>query len=301
MRLLRELEEEEDVKREKVAKKNEKKRQRTHIEEEGKATQRPEEKTKQTVLEEKNTVTWKRIALLLLPSYFSAPNLVTRTLTSKLCKFIGLFTIASDLEEAISNSDYETIQQHVQNEWLKVGGLLVGLAALEAAVFALSPGSLFPIDSVARVSVSGSSISTGAGLLCDACLLLRFSMASVPVFKYRAQDTYEVHENGSVRRTESYVFFALVARLPLLLAAGSLLFIVALLTDVAFKLSPLVVLAIVSLTTLMICLQYICWVLIWMVFGLSKVVGWIVLGLSKAATLPMLVFKHIVAKTSQRT
>ncbi|KAJ7772417.1 hypothetical protein B0H16DRAFT_1513385 [Mycena metata] len=183
MRLLRELEDEEDLKREKAANKNDKKRQRTHVKE-GKAAQRPEKKAKQAVLEAEDTVSWKRAALLLLPSYFSAPNLVTRTLTSRLRKFIGLFTVASNLEEATSNSDYETVQQHVQKEWLKVGGLLVGLAALEAAVFALSPGSLFPIDSVARISVSGSSISTGTGPLCDACLLLRFSMASVPVFKF---------------------------------------------------------------------------------------------------------------------
>ncbi|KAJ7355167.1 salt tolerance down-regulator-domain-containing protein [Mycena albidolilacea] len=142
----------------------------------------------------------KGAALLLLPSYFSTPNVVTRTLPSGLSKSIGLLSVASNLEDATSDSDYEIVQKQVQEEWLKVGGLLVGLAALETAAFALAPG-----------------ISTGAGLLCDACLLLRFSLASVPVFKHRAQDTYEVHENGSISRTESYIFFAFIARLPLLL------------------------------------------------------------------------------------
>ncbi|KAJ7714623.1 hypothetical protein B0H16DRAFT_1270348, partial [Mycena metata] len=175
---------------------------------------------------------------------------------STLRKSIGMFTVASNLEEATADSN-EVIQQHVREEWLKVGGLVPrgsrrvsrgefrrrtdpDVFRLETAVFALSPGSLFPIDSVARISVSGSSISTGTGLLCDVCLLLRFSMANVPVFKYRAQDTYEVHGNGSTNRTESYIFFALTARLPLLLAVVSLFFIVALLADVAFKLSPVV-------------------------------------------------------------
>jgi hypothetical protein len=39
------------------------------------------------------------------------------------------------------------------------------------------------MDKVARITVSGSCISTGAGLLCDFYVYLRFALVSVPVFK----------------------------------------------------------------------------------------------------------------------
>ncbi|KAJ6538206.1 hypothetical protein DFH09DRAFT_1090798 [Mycena vulgaris] len=54
---------------------------------------------------------------------------------------------------------------------------------LEIAVFALAPDSVFSIDKVARITVSGSCISTGIGLLCDFYVYLRFALASLPVFK----------------------------------------------------------------------------------------------------------------------
>jgi hypothetical protein len=55
--------------------------------------------------------------------------------------------------------------------------------SLETAAFAWAPGTIFPIDKVAKITVAGSSISTCAGLLCDTYLLLRFSFASASVFK----------------------------------------------------------------------------------------------------------------------
>ncbi|KAJ7323644.1 hypothetical protein DFH08DRAFT_1029250 [Mycena albidolilacea] len=113
---------------------------------------------------------WKEAALLLLPSHFSP-------LPSR------LLTIAKSLEDSESDTDYEHIQKQLQEEWLKVGAVLTGLAALETAVFALAPGSIFPIDKAARIAVSGSSISTGTGLLCDIYVLLRFSLVKTSVFK----------------------------------------------------------------------------------------------------------------------
>ncbi|KAJ7457989.1 hypothetical protein B0H11DRAFT_1738009, partial [Mycena galericulata] len=158
------------------------------------------------------------------------------------------------------------------------------------AVLALAPGSIFSVNTVARTTVSGSSISTGAGLPCDIYLLLRFSLASVPVFKTRAQDKYEVLETGSV---ESYVFFALVARLPLLLASVSVFFISVLLAHAAYKLSPVVVLIILDLTVFILSLQYLCWVLVWMVFGLSKVPTWLAVAPSMAGTWFTTAFKKV--------
>ncbi|KAJ7120327.1 hypothetical protein C8R44DRAFT_921438 [Mycena epipterygia] len=171
--------------------------------------------------------------------------------------------------------------------------------SLETAAFAFAPGSIFPINKVARIAVSGSSVSTGAGLLFDFYLLLRFSLASPSVFKERTQDKFEVRQNGSIHRTKSYLFFAFVARLPLLFTAVSILFIAVLLVDVAYLVSPPVVLAILGLAVIILYLQYIWWALIWMVYGLSKVASWLVAGLSKAGTWPTSTFKYIVRKARE--
>ncbi|KAJ7142915.1 hypothetical protein C8R44DRAFT_761389 [Mycena epipterygia] len=250
-----------------------------------------------TALPEDFIPRWREATLLLLPSYFSTPDLVTRTLPSRMRRNIARITVVRSLEYATSDLDYERVQKQVREEWLKVGGLLVGLAALETAAFALSPGSAFSIDKVARITVSGSSISTGAGLLCDIYLILRFSLASVTVFKHRTQDKYEVRGNGSINRTQSYLFFAVAARLPLLLAVVSIVFIAVLLAYAAYRISRLVMLAILGLTGIILYLEYICWVLIWMVFGLSKVLGWLVVGLSTAGKWPISAFKYVVGKT----
>jgi hypothetical protein len=82
----------------------------------------------------------------------------------------------------------------------------------------------------------------------------------------------------------------------LLLAVGSILFIAVLLVDVAYKISPPVVIAILGLTVIVLFLRYIFWVLIWMAFGLSKVSNWLVVGLSKAGTWPKSTFEYVVGK-----
>ncbi|KAJ7235786.1 hypothetical protein C8J57DRAFT_1248165 [Mycena rebaudengoi] len=220
-------------------------------------------------------------AALLLPAYFSTQNLVTSTVWSRLLGNIGRFTVSKSLEEASSDTDYERIQKQVHEEWLKVGGLLVGLAAVETAALALTPGFVFTIDTVSRITLFGSSISTGIGLLCDIYVFLRFSFAAIPAFKHRAQDNYEIRSNGSINRTESYVFFAFLARFPLLLAMISILFVAILLVDAAYKVSPFVVLSILG----------------FMGFGLSRLLGWLVVGLLKAATWPLSAFKYVAENT----
>ncbi|KAJ6624291.1 hypothetical protein B0H10DRAFT_1690619, partial [Mycena sp. CBHHK59/15] len=97
-----------------------------------------------------------------------------------------------------------------------------------------------------------SSISTGPGLLCDVYLLLRFSLASVPVCKVRCCPS-------------SYMFFPIIAWLPLMLAFISISFIAVLLRDVVYKLSPLVVWVIIVVTGFGLALRYIFWALIWAV------------------------------------
>ncbi|KAJ6606302.1 hypothetical protein DFH09DRAFT_896507, partial [Mycena vulgaris] len=130
---------------------------------------------------------------------------------------------------------------------------------LETAAFALTSSSIFSVNNLVRIAVSGSSISTAVGLLCDAYLLLRFSFTS---------DSY-VYQNP-VTATDSYIFFSLTARLPLVLALTSIAFITALLGEVAYEISPPIALSVVGVAILVLSLRYIVWVLIWVVFGLLK-------------------------------
>ncbi|KAF7347953.1 hypothetical protein MSAN_01747400 [Mycena sanguinolenta] len=221
-------------------------------------------------------------ALLLLPAHFSTPSTMITTTASYLRKNIGRFTVSSSLEKAASEDDYKRIHDQTREDWLKVGGLLVGLAALEIGVFALGPDSSFSADRDVRITVSGSCISTSTGLLFNFYFYLRFALASVSIFKHRAQDNYQVRANGSIDRVESYIFFALIARLPLLLAMISIFFISVLLAAAAYKLSPLVVLSVLGLIGLICSLQYLCWGLIWLGFGLTKLLSWVITGLVNA-------------------
>jgi hypothetical protein len=113
----------------------------------------------------------------------------------------------------------------------------------------------------------------------------------------RAEDAYEINVNGAVNRTESYIFFSLIARLPLLLALISIFFIAILLVDAACELSLTVVLVFVGATSFILALRYIFWVLVWVVFGISMGLMWIVVGLSKAGSLLIVVFKFVATKT----
>ncbi|KAJ7120328.1 hypothetical protein C8R44DRAFT_623906 [Mycena epipterygia] len=60
---------------------------------------------------------WKEAALLLLPSHFSTPNLLTTSLPSNFLSNIAHFTVARSLEDSRSDSDYECVQIEVKEEW----------------------------------------------------------------------------------------------------------------------------------------------------------------------------------------
>ncbi|EEB92414.1 hypothetical protein MPER_09081 [Moniliophthora perniciosa FA553] len=71
----------------------------------------------------------------------------------------------SRLEEE-AKGRVEKVYQRLQNEWSYVGALLVALAAVDTAVFAISPDSLFAVSSVARPMVAMSSVCAGCGIAC---------------------------------------------------------------------------------------------------------------------------------------
>jgi hypothetical protein len=79
----------------------------------------------------------------------------------------------------------------------------------------------------------------------------------------------------------------------------SIFFIAVLLAEAAYKLSPLVVWSILGLIGTIVSLQYLVWALIWMGFGLSKLLGSVVAGLSKIRTWPLLAFKYVAEKARE--
>jgi hypothetical protein len=76
----------------------------------------------------------------------------------------------------------------------------------------------------------------------------------------------------------------------------SIFFIVVLLAEVAYKLSPLVVLSHLGLIGIIWVLKYLIGGLLWMGLGLANLLGWLVVGLSKAGTWPLLAFKYVAEK-----
>ena len=48
---------------------------------------------------------------------------------------------------------------------------LLALAGIDAAIFGLAPGSIFPVDGLARMVVALGAISAGLGLFLDTLLL----------------------------------------------------------------------------------------------------------------------------------
>ncbi|KAJ3777792.1 hypothetical protein FB446DRAFT_716298 [Lentinula raphanica] len=172
---------------------------------------------------------------------------------------------------------YDRIYQRLQIEWTYVGGLLVGLAAIDAAIFAISPSSssspsfsevasgkdagtlsssassLFPVDSFARKVVSLSTISTALGLLCDAYLLMNYAWNDVGTFVNRArpsplepstsspqpdQSPIPSTSTTSTFTSQSWGYFALSSRIPAICMVLSILFITVFLLTVASEAAP---------------------------------------------------------------
>ncbi|KAJ3908814.1 hypothetical protein F5879DRAFT_249502 [Lentinula edodes] len=175
-------------------------------------------------------------------------------------------------------SMYDKIYQRLQVEWTYIGTLLLGLAAIDAAIFAISPSSsspsfsdvasgakaadlassssLFPVDSYAREAVSLSTISTALGLLCDAYFLMIYAWGDVSTFVNRARPSLpsSSHVDSSpftpssspqieqptppYHSSQSWGYFALSSRIPAMCSVLSILFIGAFLLIVASEAAP---------------------------------------------------------------
>jgi hypothetical protein len=145
---------------------------------------------------------------------------------------------------------------------------LAALAAVNAAVFAISPGSLFEIQPYAISAIAASSIASGLGMALDAWFLIRYNWIdiktfivspiffSIPylytfpyhsflVFQYRARDVYS-----------SYFFFALCSRMPAICMLISTFALMAFLGLVAFEVWPQGVLVVSFFVGIIMSLQF---------------------------------------------
>ncbi|KIM41506.1 hypothetical protein M413DRAFT_71629 [Hebeloma cylindrosporum] len=123
---------------------------------------------------------------------------------------------------------------------------LVALSSANAAVFAVSPDSVFKINSHAYTAIATSSAACGLGIACDVWFLLRYNWVDLDTFIYRSRDVYD-----------SYAFFSISSRMPTLCMLLSAISLMAFLGLVAYDAWPRGVLVIGLLALLLMLLQFI--------------------------------------------
>ncbi|EDQ98372.1 uncharacterized protein LACBIDRAFT_336018 [Laccaria bicolor S238N-H82] len=163
-------------------------------------------------------------------------------------RVLASFTMYSELKEATTDSVYDKVFACLQTEWTYIGGLRVAdvpYISVDKAVFSISPGSLFDVNSYARSAIATSSIASGLGIACDAWFLLRCNWADLQTFIARARDVYG-----------SYFFFSLSARVPGLCMFISALSLMLFLELVAFDAWPESVITICSMVGVVMSLQF---------------------------------------------
>ncbi|KII93001.1 hypothetical protein PLICRDRAFT_35169 [Plicaturopsis crispa FD-325 SS-3] len=168
-------------------------------------------------------------------------------------------------KDAQVDSDWERILTRLQTEWYYIGGSLVSLAALFAAVFGFSSGTLFPVDGVAQRAVAVGSISSGVGISIDAWFIFSYSGADATKFQRKAMDVFG-----------TYFFFCISARLPALCMLTSALALMLFLLAVAWDAWPSAVLAICFFAGITLSLQFI-------LYGVHRFVKLVISGIRAIA------------------
>jgi hypothetical protein len=152
----------------------------------------------------------------------------------------------SELSAAHTLAEFALVRQRLQQEWTFDGGFLLGLSAVNAAMFAINPDAIFKVNSYACTAVSISSAACGLGIACDVWFLVHYTWVDLETFARRSRDIYG-----------SYISFALSSRMPtfcMLVASTSL---VAFLGIVAYHGSSVGVLVLALLVVLVMFFQFI--------------------------------------------
>ncbi|KAJ7881431.1 hypothetical protein B0H13DRAFT_2049589 [Mycena leptocephala] len=154
-------------------------------------------------------------------------------------------------------------------EWSYTAGILVALAAVDTAVFSISPDSIFAISPFARGAVAASSIASGLGIACAAWFLVRYAWVNLDTFVARAEDILSTE-------TPSYFFFALSARLPSLLMLTSAVSLMLFLAIVAWSAWPTAVIVGCFIVGLLMGLQWLVFSVLWVVKTARKLFRFLV-------------------------
>ena len=176
-------------------------------------------------------------------------------------KTVAVFTPLEPLESVRVDSDFEHIRDSLTQEWQQTRTLIIGVIGVDIAAYALSPDSLFEILRIGKVAIGASGLTISIAALCVQYLLCRFSPLEPLEFKAAATDVYD-----------TFVCFAILSRLPLTLAVVSMGFLVILLIEVAYQLSPIMTLILSLGIAVLIFLQYIAMAVDWMVWILVTLV-----------------------------
>ncbi|KAJ7141374.1 hypothetical protein C8R44DRAFT_763285 [Mycena epipterygia] len=178
-------------------------------------------------------------------------------------RVVSSFTVYSEMKYARCDDDFEKIFTRLQLEWTYTAGLLVALAAVDTAVFSISPDSIFAINPFARDAVAASSIASGLGIACASWFLVRYAWVDLHTFVCRAKDVLSTD-------TPSYFFFALSARIPSLLMLTSAISLMLFLAFVAFSAWPMAVIVACFFVGLLMGLQWLVFIVLWVVKNLRK-------------------------------
>ncbi|KAF9524634.1 hypothetical protein CPB83DRAFT_886178 [Crepidotus variabilis] len=160
-------------------------------------------------------------------------------------RFLASFTMYGELSVARTPEEFDSPIRRLQQEWGYNGAMLCALAAVNTAVFALSPDTIFAVNTYAKSAIALSSISSGVGIATDAWFLLRYNWIEPTTFITRARDVYG-----------KYIFFSLSARVPTLCMFIASLSLMAFLGLVAFNTWPQAVLAFCFLVGVVMTLQF---------------------------------------------
>jgi hypothetical protein len=118
---------------------------------------------------------------------------------------LAFLALYHELSSARSLEDFASVRNRSQQEWIFNGGFLIGLAAVNVAMFAITPDSNFKVKPYTYTAVAISSAACGLGIACDVWLLVRYSWVDLGTFIHRSRDVYGSH-----------VFFSLSPRMPTL-------------------------------------------------------------------------------------
>ncbi|KAG7448893.1 uncharacterized protein BT62DRAFT_732613 [Guyanagaster necrorhizus] len=184
-------------------------------------------------------------------------------------RIVASFTMYAELRD---ESHYERAFSRQQMEWSYVGGLLTALAAVDTAVFSISPGSLFIINPIAQSFIAMSSTACGLGIFCDAWFIFRYNFVPLETARTRSRDMFD-----------SYFFFSLSARVPIICMLLSGLTLMGFLGVVAWTVWPAGLLIMSFVVGMLMSLQFLVFGAWWFVGKVMcagrkvrKVIKWVV-------------------------